>query len=313
MRAKLLIPLDGMPLAEHALPWADVVARALGTDVELLRVVPLASPASAQAEAEAYLARIASEHINAPVDASTRVLRGPAAECLVREAGAEHVGMVVMTTHARSGLRRAVLGSAAEYVAAHSPAPVLLVRAGCNRPAGLHTFLVTVDETCAAPMTTALELARAAHARVVLLRVVPPTRIYIWQWHLGVLLDEPEVVLTARQELNDMVDGLRAAGVDAESRLAIGSVVQAIDSVAAAIDADLIVMSTHARTGARRALLGSVADAVLRSANQPVLLCRLVPPPPGAPNPLDLAHALQHRPPPLVPQSIPESTVHATR
>jgi nucleotide-binding universal stress UspA family protein len=57
-------------------------------------------------------------------------------------------------------------------------------------------------------------------------------------------------------------------------RIEIGDPRDVIDSIAAAIDADLIVMGTHGRRGIRRVLLGSVAEAVVRSAPCPVLTVR---------------------------------------
>lgn len=54
-------------------------------------------------------------------------------------------------------------------------------------------------------------------------------------------------------------------------RLEVGDPRDIIDSVAAAIRADLIVMGTHGRRGVRRFLLGSVAESVVRSAPCPVL------------------------------------------
>ncbi|KVM94108.1 universal stress protein [Burkholderia stagnalis] len=48
----------------------------------------------------------------------------------------------------------------------------------------------------------------------------------------------------------------------------------ALARAAAECDADLIVMGTHGRHGIRRALLGSVAESLLRTADRPVLLVR---------------------------------------
>lgn len=47
---------------------------------------------------------------------------------------------------------------------------------------------------------------------------------------------------------------------------------EAINSIAEEIDADLIVMSTHGRTGIRHAIAGSVAESVIRTATRPVLV-----------------------------------------
>jgi universal stress protein A len=57
-------------------------------------------------------------------------------------------------------------------------------------------------------------------------------------------------------------------------RLEVGDAREVIDSVAEQIGADLIVMGTHGRRGLRRVLLGSVAEAVVRSAPCPVLTIR---------------------------------------
>jgi hypothetical protein len=53
-----------------------------------------------------------------------------------------------------------------------------------------------------------------------------------------------------------------------------GEVPDTIHAVAEETDADLIVMSTHALTGPARTVLGSVADAVVRTSRHPVLLAR---------------------------------------
>jgi nucleotide-binding universal stress UspA family protein len=295
MRRTLLVPLDGLPLAETALPMANLLAEIIGAELDLVRVVPADAPAALESQAGNYLGRIASTL--APHQVQTHVMRGKAAECLVREAAAEHVSMTAMATHARSGVNRAVLGSVAEYVVAHAPTPTLLVPVGtCHQPR-LKTILVAIDPTCAAPLATVIELVRAAGAHVVLLRVVAPEDTSIWQWQPGPLLDAPQVVVAARRDLGDIASALGAQGVSAEARVVIGSAVTSINSVATAIDADLIVVSTHARTGAQRLVQGSVSDAVVRTAHRPVLVCRLIPPPPGQVRQIDLFHTLQRRAP----------------
>jgi len=60
----------------------------------------------------------------------------------------------------------------------------------------------------------------------------------------------------------------------ATTHLEVGDARDVIDRVAETIGADLIVMGTHGRRGIRRALLGSVAEAIVRSAPCPVLVVR---------------------------------------
>ncbi len=271
MQPKVLVPLDGMPLAETALPLARMMAQALQGRLELLRVVAPDAPESADADALAYLADLAN------LDTWLRVLRGAPADCIVREAIETGARLIVMSTHARSGLRRAVLGSVAEAVVAHAPASTVLVRGPATRAPRLRRFLLAVDSTCAAPVQTVLELARAAGADVVLLRVVRADETAIWQWKSGEVLDDPQVVTVARQELQDLAAYLEAAGITAHVRVRIGEPAPTIASTAQEMNADLIVMATHARTGGQRSIIGSVADAVVHASSVPVLLTRLVP------------------------------------
>lgn len=63
-----------------------------------------------------------------------------------------------------------------------------------------------------------------------------------------------------------------APTVDAEALVRAGDPVRQILSVAAEVGADLIVMSTHGRSGLARMLVGSVAEEVLRTAPVPVML-----------------------------------------
>jgi nucleotide-binding universal stress UspA family protein len=307
-RRTVLVPLDGLPLAETALPFAELLALTLGADLDLLRVVPPNGSNAVDSSVQEYLGAVAQRTHKASGVVSTHVLRGDPAECIVREAAAAHVTLLVMTTHARAGVRRAVLGSVAEEVVAHAPAPTVLLR-GCVSPQPrLRTVLVAIGGMCAAPLSSVTELARAAGARVVLLRVVTANEMLLWQWQWRPegALDEPQAVTNARQELCDLASGMCAAGVATETRVRIGSIVPNIKEVAEEVDADLIVMTTHGRLGTQRTVQGSVSDAVVHSTRRPVLLCRLVPMPPQQARAIDLLHVMQHRQPILVPQSIGE-------
>jgi nucleotide-binding universal stress UspA family protein len=76
--------------------------------------------------------------------------------------------------------------------------------------------------------------------------------------------------------LSEVTGQLAAAGVDAVGALLLkdNDAGEAIVDASVRLGCDLIVMSTHGITGVRRAVLGSVADHVVRNARVPVLLCR---------------------------------------
>jgi nucleotide-binding universal stress UspA family protein len=100
------------------------------------------------------------------------------------------------------------------------------------------------------------------------------------------LLPEGAIIATAEQaariasiaedSLRETVESRANRGVKIESVLREGPAWQEIDAVADQIGADLIVLGTHGRRGILRALLGNVAEKVVRTAHQPVLT---IPPP----------------------------------
>lgn len=79
----------------------------------------------------------------------------------------------------------------------------------------------------------------------------------------------------ATEHLEELRDDLAAGGVlTVEEHVIAGSAGPAIVEATARLDADLVVMATHGRGGLGRAMLGSVADHVVRHAGCPVLLVR---------------------------------------
>lgn len=89
-----------------------------------------------------------------------------------------------------------------------------------------------------------------------------------------------EVVHEAEQYLEAVAGRIRASGIeDVETSVWYGPAAPAIVEAAAVAKADLIVMSTHGRSGIGRLFMGSVAESVLRGTRAPILLLR----PEGAP------------------------------
>lgn len=139
----IMIPLDGSPRAESALPVAAHLARASGSQLTLLRVVtpaieldihpmPLATTAEPAleeevAKANAYLAQFAASKELEGITIRTETLSGPVAKTILLFAHLQQVDLIAMCSHGSTGLKRWVLGSVAEKVARHSPIPVLVL------------------------------------------------------------------------------------------------------------------------------------------------------------------------------------------
>jgi nucleotide-binding universal stress UspA family protein len=133
----------------------------------------------------------------------------------------------------------------------------------------IHTILHPTDfsDRSENAFHLACSLARDYGARLVILHVVVPPMVVYGE---GVVPPEPDLLL---QEANDQLNRLPIPqeGIRTERRFQEGDSVAEILRVAQDINADLIVMGTHGRTGLARLLMGSVAEQVVRQASCPVL------------------------------------------
>jgi len=121
----------------------------------------------------------------------------------------------------------------------------------------------------------ALELARKLDATVTVLHVYEIPVLGVPDGTLVLAADIAEqIVLGADQALVDLAARCKARGLDVRTRLENGDAREAVENVARDIDADLVVMGTHGRKGVTRFLMGSVAEAVLRTSTRPVLIVR---------------------------------------
>jgi nucleotide-binding universal stress UspA family protein len=279
MFTRVLVPLDGSPESAIALPLARAVARSTGAEISLLQVVPSDEQAK---QAKAALERIASELASPEIHVTTRVCEGEiVADEILEQVRTQGADLVVMRTHGRAGVMRAVLGSVTQRVVAESQVPVLLLRPGGRRVSHIRSLLVPVDGSpgAAVALSAAAGLARVADASIHLVEVVVPIPNYIsgaWAIDGGVYVDpawDDEALVGARTYVDRVAARLQASGLTADGEARVGaSIPDAIVRAAEEAGVDLIVMSTQALTGPARALLGSVADAVVRAADCPVLL-----------------------------------------
>jgi nucleotide-binding universal stress UspA family protein len=141
---RILVPLDGSALAERVLPQVTKLARAFGSEIELLRVLAGAEeigsgdgatePQHGKTElraawAEDYLAEQARQLAESGLTVKHRVL--PAADVaeglLAREAEPD-IDLVAMTTHGLGGVRRWAFGSVADRMLRSALSPILLLR-----------------------------------------------------------------------------------------------------------------------------------------------------------------------------------------
>jgi nucleotide-binding universal stress UspA family protein len=139
MTLRVLVPHDLGTASDDAFRWAVRLVRAEGGRIDVFHAVPLVPPVLSGPEAivaafsgadldsvrDALLARI--RIADAAVDVDVVVAPDPG-EAIVLRARRTRADLVVMGTHGRSPVARAVLGSVADYVVRHADCPVLTVR-----------------------------------------------------------------------------------------------------------------------------------------------------------------------------------------
>ena len=298
MLQRIIVPLDGSPFAEHALPTAYGLARRHGAQVELVMVqdapLPVARPGGAPVrdpELDRELRREARRYLDVllgRIDAgdrarsATMLLDGPIVETLASHASASAADLLVMTTHARGGLSRAWLGSVADGVVRRSAVPVLLVRpveptGGHPGEAAFRHVLLPLDGSTAGELVIrrAIDVAGADGVQFTLLRVLAPedsaTRALLPR--RGEQPSTRAQRATVEALLESQAEGLRSRGLVARTQTLVhDSAAACILEYAKASGADLVAMSTRSRGGVERLVLGSVADKVLRGSDRPLLL-----------------------------------------
>jgi nucleotide-binding universal stress UspA family protein len=305
MFGHILVPLDGSSFGEASLRPALAIARRTGARLTLLNVQDLwsAAPLPHTYEArEEYLARLRRDPRWGDVPVKIVVRTGHPMDQILQEVEAGGADLIVMSTHGRGGFSRFWLGSVADQCVRHAGVPVLLTR---PRPSGEgngdapflpHRLIIPLDGMAAAEraLPEAAELGRALGIPVLLLRVVEPGGDGARSRN-----DEGQAIAY----LTEVAQRLWALGVQTTTKVVRDR--GAADAIVAEAAGDPVVMSTHARAPVARALLGSVADKVVRGTRGAVLV---VPPsaagkPEAAGTPGD-GPDLRRSPPSGVPPSV---------
>ncbi len=305
MYKRVLVPLDGSELAEVVFAYARELAARLGLDLVLLHV---ASPHErdliplhrAYVERAAGILRRESEELQKKVGiqpkgggvaAEGELAVGHAAEEILSCALRQNIDLILMATHGRSGIKRWALGSVADKVLRASKIPVWLVRTGLREEI-IHdkwptrTMLVPLDGSPLAEMVFPHVEALAKQlgpelADVVLLRVCEPpvvpsdypaTAGLTWEEHEAQEIARP--VTVCEEYLAGVQKRLEGAGLRTRLVVLKGKAADEITDYANKNPVNLIVMSTHGRSGISRWAYGSVADRVLLGVSSPVFLIR---------------------------------------
>ncbi|MCP4962885.1 MAG: universal stress protein [Actinomycetia bacterium] len=261
---RIVVPLDGSELARAALVPAKELAQRSGARLELLTTKVAEGPP----EPTSFLDDIADAIDGVELRTVIRVERDPvqAIDAVVNED--EPSALIVMSSHGRGRIRRSVLGSTAELVVASGSAPAVVVgpafKPDTFNPDG--PILIAHDGDHEPDLDIVTRMAKTTSGQILILAVsFSPSK------SLASHRSAPEVPDPA----SACADQLREMGFEVTTEHRQGPQThKVIVDEAERLRASYVAITSRARTGARRAALGSVAAGVVRSSPVPVLITR---------------------------------------
>jgi nucleotide-binding universal stress UspA family protein len=288
----VIVPLDFSELSLEALRYATVIGKKFGAAIHLVHVSD---------EEEAALEISSNSHSMRQTAISVESLSDELLghgkqvggfwpeECHVRKgqpyqeictlADEIDASLIVLGTRGHTGLKRILLGSTAERVARFAACPVLVVRPSPSwkrKRFVLQKILAPIDfSRCSmvGAMYAAL-FAKTFGAKLSLLHVLAGEMPLAsgkasrnsFNKNGAIDLENARLDMEAFTQLDFLRD------VKPETDICAGDAADEICRIAGDSVTDLVVISTHGRTGLNRVLLGSVAEHVLRHAECPVLV-----------------------------------------
>ena len=296
---RILVPLDFSRASMGALKYAISVAEEIGAAIDLVHVRPaddlasvpgagsiLLNCADAVALVRERFTEIRAEHPVTFLPENCHVVSGQPYEKICQLARELRADLIVMPTRGHSGFKRMVLGSTAERIVRQAPCPVLIPRGAkfdriiasgeSAERFSLRRILVPIDfsDCSLVGLKYAVSLAKRFKARLRMVHVVFPS----WQmFQMDRMGDDLAAWADAarggaEKEMGQLKQLKLLHDVTCETEIRVGSPVEEICAESAKQDVDLIVTSTHGRTGLRHAMVGSVAEHIMRYAEIPVLI-----------------------------------------
>jgi nucleotide-binding universal stress UspA family protein len=297
---RILCPIDFSESSRQALKysialsaWYEAPLTVLHVCVDL-PVFEMASPfghsaATAVVPEESQLAErraavrrfVTSEVSDDEIDIVVREGTDAKAEIL-EEAAAENASLIVMGTHGRSGIDHLLLGSITEKVLRKSPCPVLAVpphaaAVACGVSPVFKRIVCAIDFSTGSllALNVALALAQEADARLTLLHAIEfPLALREVVFSTDADVDRLHAAAEAEylRRLRALVPAQARIYCTVTTQVNEGKPAREIERVAAAEQADLIVMGVQGRGAVDLMVFGSNTNAVIRSAACPVLV-----------------------------------------
>jgi nucleotide-binding universal stress UspA family protein len=276
------------------------LAKAFGARVKLLHIIEEGAPDTVHGQphltegdqAQTYLDGVARRPVFEGLAVEVHAHRskeGDVAESVVDHAQEFGADLVVLSTHGRGGLRGFLFGRIALRALQRGTTPVLLMNptsAATAPPFVCRTILVPLDGTAAhePALGVASALGRAWKATLHLEIVVPTAgTLSGHEAATGVLMPSATRALLdlaergAEEYVTRLAQTLKTEGLSASSHVSRGEPAACLVDAAERVQADLVVMASHAKGAMEAFWSGSLTPKVVEKLRRPLLLVRAAP------------------------------------
>ena len=284
----VLAATDFSPGALAAVERAARLPLSAGSTLQLVHVLP-APVSSAEGESAEQAARRSLDEIaaraldvargagNAGLQVVPSVLAGREFVEIIRHARSRGAELIVLGRHGTRPILERLLGSTAELTVRHADTPVLVVR---GAPESAYRRPLLAVELSDVALRSAVLATKVIDPEVSRIRAIHAYRVP-FEDRMALALPSMELAAyraryhdDARAGIQRLLDSFDGLGVAWEPSVRRGDARDAIVREARRWKADLVIMGTHGRSGISRALLGSVAESLMRSAPCDVLIAR---------------------------------------
>ncbi len=278
---KMLVAVDGSDSSMHALRESFKLASNERSWITVVSVVPRYSGdlsfvaignlmASLKKPCEEALSRAEKMAGEDRALIKTVCEEGEIYERIVDLSEAENCDLIIMGRRGMGRFERTLVGSVTARVIGHSQRDVLVVPK--NSQVGWQKILVATDGSRYSRVSAerAIDFAKSYGGELKIVSVVDvPSEFYA---------EAPDavgdIIGKAKGFVKDIKDRAEPHGIKTETFVAEGEAYQVITDLAKTQGANVIIVSSHGRTGLRRLLMGSVAERVIGHAPCPVLVVR---------------------------------------
>jgi nucleotide-binding universal stress UspA family protein len=299
---RILCATDLSECSNRALPYAAALAKKLGGKLSVCNVVDLRSfglydlpqftlPVTPEELASQAVEGLRRAMAGESVSWEPLIMHGAPDAGIVDGARKIQADLIVLASHGRSGVSRAILGSVADKVLRTAPCPVLVVRSpeedgsaassvSIEHSAGIHFRKILIGCDFSPDSRLALEygisLAEEFQSEIHLVHVIEPSVYRSLDRATKSLADDLERAVreVVEKQLLHLVPEDVSNLCKISASLRAGAPDEELASYARTEEIDLIVVGMRGRNLFERLLVGSTADHLLRSACSPILVVR---------------------------------------